>query len=282
MPFSHCRPLAIAVALHWNPFPLDVRDRPLLVPIPYLPLQRYYSLACIRLGSSWSATLAFRERRFSIPIFPRFQSECTTVWLAFYLPRFRLFLHTHHPLYMYHMQLCLSGSCLPWLSSPLTLTHGSCRGGSSFWLALSHVHSILTDVTPVGSRLIVSVPIFGFPLLRLCRILSSCAASAFTLLILIPLCLCRGTCIWLTTFHHVYPLLFDVPPVGFRSIVPVPIFGSGLLHLFGTLRDRGSKISFPFLHLFCPLLRRSRPFKYFVPVLAILTSNDTRSAADCL
>ena len=99
------------------------------------------------------------SRRFSIPIFPRFQSECTTVWLAFYLPRFRLFLHTQHPLYMYHMQLCLSGTCPPWLSSPLTLIHSSCRGGSRFWLALSHVHSILTDVTPVGSRLIVSVPI---------------------------------------------------------------------------------------------------------------------------
>ena len=87
-------------------------------------------------------------------------------------------------------------------------------------------------------------------------------------------------------------LASDVPPCASPTLrcppcwIPIDRARSnnwiGLLHLFGTLRDRGSKISSPLLHLFCPLLRRSRPFKYFVPVLAILTSNDTRSAADCL
>ena len=46
MPFFALQP---AVVLHWNPLPLDLRDRSVLVPIPYLPLQRYYFPACVGL-----------------------------------------------------------------------------------------------------------------------------------------------------------------------------------------------------------------------------------------
>ena len=134
MPFFALLPVGYRSCTPLESFPPRFEGQ---VPIGSYSLSPFAKVLFPRLRSAWILMVSNPcfSRRFSIPIFPRFQSECsTTVWLAFYLPRFRLFLHTQHPLYMYHMQLCLSGTCPPWLSSPLTLIHSSCRGGSRFGL----------------------------------------------------------------------------------------------------------------------------------------------------